>query len=153
MRSISTARLRQLHQPGPHRPRLDDGLRTGGTRDGQTSPSWISSTAFSDYLLAHPERATYLGSDRSHVKVGDVAQFDWDASGDLDHTATVTRVDHTADGMKVYVGGHTKDIDYWDVDDALATGGGNRPVLERQEPGAAGASERPTSSARSLSGD
>ena len=92
--------------------------------NGQSSPSWISSTAFSDYLLAHPERATYLGSDRSTVKVGDIVQFDWDASGDLDHTTTVTRVDHTADGVKVYVAGHTKDSDYWDVDDAIATGGG-----------------------------
>ncbi|KQO96647.1 amidase domain-containing protein [Leifsonia sp. Leaf264] len=93
--------------------------------NGQSSPAWISSTAFSDYLLAHPERATYLGNDRSNVKVGDIVQFDWDSSGDLDHTTTVTRVDHTADGVKIYVAGHTKDSDYWDIDDAIATGGGN----------------------------
>ncbi|MET1017270.1 MAG: amidase domain-containing protein [Leifsonia flava] len=92
--------------------------------DGQTSSSWISSTALYGYLGAHPERATYLGGDRTNVKVGDIAQFDWDDSGDLDHTTTVTRVDHTADGVKVYVAGHTKDSDYWDVDEALATGGG-----------------------------
>lgn len=92
--------------------------------NGQTSPSWISSTALYNYLGAHPERATYLGGDRTNVKVGDIAQFDWDDSGDLDHTTTVTRVDHTADGVKIYVAGHTKDSDFWDVDQALATGGG-----------------------------
>jgi hypothetical protein len=92
---------------------------------GGSSPAWISSTAFAAYLGAHPERATYLGGDRSGVKIGDVVQFDWDDSGDRDHTTTVTRVDHTADGVKVYVAGHTKDSDFWDVDEALATGGGS----------------------------
>lgn len=91
---------------------------------GATSSSWISSTAFAGYLAAHPERATFLGTDRSSVKVGDVVQFDWDDSGDQDHTTTVTRVDRTDAGVKVYVAGHTKDSDYWDVDQALATGGG-----------------------------
>ena len=59
------------------------------------------------------------------MKVGDIAQFDWDGSGDRDHTAVVTRVEHTDAGTKVWVGGHTKDADYWDVDTALATGGGS----------------------------
>ncbi|MET0725035.1 MAG: amidase domain-containing protein [Leifsonia sp.] len=106
-------------------------LARGWTMDGEwwynagaTSAPWVSSTAFSAYLSAHPERATYLGDNRVDVKVGDVVQFDWDRSGDLDHTTTVTRVDHTDNGVKVYVAGHTKDSDFWDVDEALATGGG-----------------------------
>jgi hypothetical protein len=36
----------------------------------------------------------------------------------------VTRVQHTDEGTKVWVGGCTKDADYWDVDQALASGGG-----------------------------
>ncbi|MCP2370091.1 hypothetical protein BJ978_000767 [Agromyces terreus] len=93
---------------------------------GTMSSSWSSSTALRDYLLGQPARATYLDdSQRGQVKVGDIAQFDWDDSGDRDHTAVVTRVEHTASGSKVWVGGHTKDIDYWDVDEALASGGGS----------------------------
>ena len=93
---------------------------------GAMSPTWASSTALRDYLLTRTDRAAYLDDgQRSLVKVGDIAQFDWDSSGDRDHTAVVTRVEHTDDGTKVWVGGHTKDADYWDVDTALATGGGS----------------------------
>lgn len=88
------------------------------------SSAWVSSTAFQGYMAAHPERGTALGDDqRASVKVGDVAQFDWDNSGDRDHTATVTRVDKTANGVTIYVAGHSKDSDYWNVDEAIASGG------------------------------
>ena len=109
-------------------------IARGWTMDGawyydastrQMSPSWSSSTALRDYLSTQPARATALSdAQRDQVKVGDIAQFDWDGSGDRDHTAIVTRVEHTDEGTKVWVGGHTKDADYWDVDQALATGGG-----------------------------
>ena len=93
---------------------------------GQMAPAWSSSTALRDYLLTQPGRATALtDAQRAQVKVGDIAQFDWDGSGDRDHTAIVTRVEHTDNGTKVWVGGHTKDADYWDVDQALASGGGS----------------------------
>ncbi|TYL53334.1 amidase domain-containing protein [Agromyces mariniharenae] len=96
----------------------------GGT--GAMSPSWASSTALRDYLRTRTDRAIELDdSQRSQVKVGDIAQFDWDGSGDRDHTAVVTRVEHSDAGTKVWVGGHTKDADFWDVDTALATGGGS----------------------------
>ena len=96
-------------------------LATGGM-----SPSWSSSTALRDYLSTRTDRATALDDSQRHlVKAGDIAQFDWDSSGDRDHTAVVTKVEHTASGTKVWVGGHTKDADYWDVDTALATGGGS----------------------------
>ncbi|MBM7503175.1 amidase domain-containing protein [Agromyces aurantiacus] len=92
---------------------------------GRMSPAWSSSTALRDYLRTQPARATELtDAHRDQVKVGDLAQFDWDGSGDRDHTAIVTRVEHTDQGTRVWVGGHTKDIDYWDVDEALASGGG-----------------------------
>ncbi|WP_281883100.1 amidase domain-containing protein [Agromyces rhizosphaerae] len=87
------------------------------------SPSWISSTALRDYLATQTDRATNLGSERSQVKVGDIAQFDWDNSGDRDHTTIVSRVEHTSAGTKIWVAGHTKDTDYWNVDEAIASGG------------------------------
>lgn len=93
---------------------------------GAMSPSWASSTALRDYLRTRTDRATELAdTQRDQVKVGDIAQFDWDDSGDRDHTAVVTRVERTDAGTKIWVGGHTKDADYWDVDTALATGGGS----------------------------
>lgn len=57
------------------------------------SSAWASSTAFNSYLAAHPERATPIANtERSRVKPGDIVQFDWDGSGDWDHTGVVTRV-------------------------------------------------------------
>lgn len=93
---------------------------------GQSSASWVSSTAMRDWLLTRPDLATPLDdTQRAQVKVGDIAQFDWDGSGDRDHTAVVTRVERSASGTRVWVGGHTKDADYWDVDEAVASGGGS----------------------------
>lgn len=92
--------------------------------NGAGSSAWISSTAFRDYMANHPERGVALDdSQRAAVKVGDVAQFDWDNSGDRDHTATVTRVDKTENGVQIYVGGHSKDSNFWNVDEAIAGGG------------------------------
>jgi hypothetical protein len=96
------------------------------TASGVMSAAWSSSTAMRDYLRSRTDAATELtDAQREQVKAGDIAQFDWDGSGDRDHTAVVTRVEHTDAGTKVWVGGHTKDADYWDVDTALATGGGS----------------------------
>ncbi|MET0955895.1 MAG: amidase domain-containing protein [Cryobacterium sp.] len=93
---------------------------------GQYSAAWASSTAFAAYLSAHPERATALSDDqRDQVKVGDVVQFDWDDSGDRDHTGIVTRVEHTATGVEIYYAGHTANTDYRSVDASLAAGGGS----------------------------
>ena len=65
-----------------------------------SSDAWISSTALMYYLEEHPERATALTDDeRDQVKVGDIVQFDWDDSGDRDHTAIVTAVITEADGI------------------------------------------------------
>ena len=71
--------------------------------------AWISSTAMRDYLDAHPERATALTDDeRASVKVGDVVQFDWDDSGDRDHTGVVTSVETELDGsITILYAGHT----------------------------------------------
>lgn len=94
-----------------------------GTR--QSSAAWDSSTAFAAYLAAHPERATPLTDDqRAQVKVGDVVQFDWNSSGDRDHTGIVTRVDKSAGGVAIYYAGHTSNTIYKSVDESLANAGG-----------------------------
>ena len=83
--------------------------------------AWISSTAFMWYLEDHPERATMLTDDeRASVKVGDIVQFDWDDSGDRDHTGVVTSVETDDDGaIRILYAGHTDAT--WDrsVDEAI----------------------------------
>jgi hypothetical protein len=91
----------------------------------QYSPAWSSSTAFAAYLSAHPERATALtDSQRELVKVGDIVQFDWDRTGDRDHTGVVTRVVKTAGSVRIYYAAHTLDTDFKSVDESLANTGG-----------------------------
>ena len=91
----------------------------------QYSAAWASSTAFAAYLAAHPNRATALGDDRrAQVKVGDVVQFDWNSSGDRDHTGIVTRVEKTAGSARIYYASHTMDNDFKSVDESLANAGG-----------------------------
>jgi hypothetical protein len=93
--------------------------------DGKYSTAWASSTAFAAYLAAHPERATALSDDqRADVKVGDIVQFDWDRSGDRDHTGIVTRVVASDSGVEIFYAGHTADTQYHSVDTSLANTGG-----------------------------
>jgi hypothetical protein len=78
--------------------------------DGYTSSvAWRSSTGFMRYLEAHPEKATPLtDAQRDQVKVGDIVQFDWDLSGDRDHTGIVTAIVVGDDGaIDVEYAGHT----------------------------------------------
>ena len=83
------------------------------------SSAWISSTAMMNYI-AESGRATALTDDqRDQVKVGDVAQFDWDNSGDRDHTGIVTRVEGTGADTTIFFAGHTLDSDYRSVDTAI----------------------------------
>ncbi|MBC7443003.1 MAG: amidase domain-containing protein [Ramlibacter sp.] len=90
------------------------------------SPAWASSTALSAYLAGHPERATALSdTQRDLVKVGDIVQFDWDASGDKDHTGIVTRVERTDAGIRLFYAGHTTNTNYKSVDESLADAGGD----------------------------
>ncbi|WP_207403243.1 amidase domain-containing protein, partial [Rathayibacter sp. SD072] len=84
---------------------------------GGYSSAWASSTAFNSYLAAHPERATPLtNAQRDQVEVGDVVQFDWDGSGDWDHTGIVTSVD----GDTILYASHTVDNLDQDIDSASA---------------------------------
>jgi hypothetical protein len=74
-----------------------------------SSDAWRSSTYFMWYLEDHPELATPLTDDqRDQVKVGDIVQFDWDDSGDRDHTGIVTAVIPHLDGsIAIEYAGHT----------------------------------------------
>ncbi|WP_104194371.1 amidase domain-containing protein [Cryobacterium sp. M25] len=99
---------------------MDDQWYAEGTgSDFDTSSPWISSTAFRDYV-AQSGRATALTDDqRDQVKLGDVAQFDWDNSGDRDHTGVVTRIEGSGDDIQIYYAGHTDDTDFRSVDYAI----------------------------------
>ncbi len=83
--------------------------------------AWRSSTAFRDFMEEHPELGTALtDQQRSKVKLGDVVQFDWDRSGDRDHTGVVTRITRSRSGhIEIYFAGHTNDSDYRSVDTAI----------------------------------
>nr|WP_244962902.1 amidase domain-containing protein [Cryobacterium roopkundense] len=95
------------------------------TEGAMYSTAWASSTAFAAYLTAHPERATPLTDEqRDQVKVGDVVQFDWDRSGDRDHTGIVTSVTKTDAGVTIQYAGHTFDTIDKSVDESLANSGG-----------------------------
>jgi len=84
-----------------------------------SASAWVSSTAFRNYLETRADTVALDDSQRDQVAVGDIAQFDWDNSGDRDHTGVVTKVENTADGIKIYFAGHTMDSDYRSVDDAI----------------------------------
>lgn len=97
----------------------DDDWNHGGDPYAST-PTWRSSTAMHDWLQTRPDLATPLDdSRRAEVQLGDIVQFDWDNSGDRDHTGIVTRIERGEDDVKVYFAGHTLDSDYRDVDVAI----------------------------------
>ena len=86
-----------------------------------SSDAWRSSTNLMWYLEDHPERATALTDEqRDQVKVGDVVQFDWDDSGDRDHTGIVTSVTTEVDGsITIRYAGHTDATFDRSVDQAI----------------------------------
>ena len=99
---------------------MDEEWWTEGTGiDFDYTPAWVSSTAFRDYL-EESGRATALSDEqRDQVKLGDVVQFDWDNSGDRDHTGIVTRIEGSGDDIRISFAGHTDDSDYHSVDTAI----------------------------------
>lgn len=100
----------------------DDWWAAGTGSDFDFSKAWVSSTALMNYLSEHPELATALDdTQRAQVKVGDIVQFDWDRSGDRDHTGIVTAVTHTATGIDIRYAAHTDDTVDRSVDWAIHT--------------------------------
>lgn len=99
---------------------MDATWNSSGTGSNFThTPAWVSSTALMHYL-ADSGRATALtDAQRDQVKLGDIVQFDWDKSGDRDHTGVVTRIEGSGANIVIYYAGHTEDTDYRSVDYAI----------------------------------
>ncbi|TFD07776.1 CHAP domain-containing protein [Cryobacterium sp. TMT1-66-1] len=81
--------------------------------------AWRSSTAFMNYIAQAGKATALTDQQRDQVKVGDIVQFDWDNTGDRDHTGIVTRVEKVGDTVAISFAGHTLDSDYRSVDTAI----------------------------------
>lgn len=85
------------------------------------SRAWISSTGFREYLLTKPELATELTwEDRDLIQVGDVVQFDWDNSGDRDHTAIISGIQITNGKRELLHSSHSPAAFDWPITELLA---------------------------------
>jgi len=84
-----------------------------------SSPTWVSSTAMNEYFSTRSDLVALDDTQRDQVALGDVVQFDWDNSGDRDHTGVVTRIEYLDGETKIYFAGHTTDSDFRSVDDAI----------------------------------
>jgi hypothetical protein len=91
--------------------------------------AWISSTAFRDYMYSNPELGKALDwGQRSQVAVGDVVQFDWDASGDRDHTGIISGI-AVIDGKRtLLVSSHSPAAFDWPITNVLAEHGSQAKV-------------------------
>jgi hypothetical protein len=88
--------------------------------------TWVSSTAMMHWLASRPDLATAVDdAHRDRVAVGDVVQFDWDASGDRDHTAVVSRIDDSGPTPVIEVAEHSPAGHYDSVDTLIARHGGH----------------------------
>ena len=95
------------------------------------SRAWISSTAFRDYLDTKPELAKAMTwAQRDEVVAGDVVQFDWDDSGDRDHTAIISGITHDEKtGERVLlVSSHSPSAFDWPIKEVLAEQPGETAV-------------------------
>lgn len=99
---------------------MDDDWWTNGTgAEFAHSSAWVSSTAFHDYLEESGRATALSDAQRDQVKLGDIVQFDWDNSGDRDHTGIVTGVEVANGQTTIRFAGHTEDSDYRSVDAAI----------------------------------
>jgi hypothetical protein len=97
------------------------GHTLSGARNAYSS-AWISSTAFMKYLGKHPELATAVSNThRGQLVVGDLVQFDYDGSGDRDHTGIITRIIGTGDAATIEFAAHARSgYEFLSVDTNLA---------------------------------
>lgn len=84
----------------------------------QYSKAWVSSTTFAAYLDDHPSLAEEATA--ADVAIGDLVQFDYDNSGNRDHTATVSCIDNG----EIFVVQHSPDADFKPVQEVLDEHGG-----------------------------
>jgi len=83
------------------------------------SAAWRSSTSLMNYLAGSGKVTALTDDQRDQVKLGDIVQFDWDNSGDRDHTGIVTKVEAVGDTVAISFAGHTLDSDFRSVDTAI----------------------------------
>ena len=85
--------------------------------------AWGYVPAFDEWIRSHPEYgATQLGLDqRDQVKIGDLAVFDWDNDGSLDHIQVVSSITVVDGVTKIGMVGHNVDTDYRDLDTTITT--------------------------------
>ena len=91
--------------------------RNGDAYD--SSAAWRSSTALMNYIASTDKATALTDQQRDLVKVGDIVQFDWDNSGDRDHTGIVSKVEGSGNDISISYAGHTEDTDYRTVDFAI----------------------------------
>ncbi len=70
--------------------------------------AWISSTALHDYIQKHKLGTALSWKRINKVQVGDIVQFDWDNSGDRDHTAIVSAILETNGNRELLLAEHSK---------------------------------------------
>lgn len=97
----------------------DEWWSAGDANHFDYSSPWVSSTAFRNYLAGSGRASALTDDEREQVKIGDVVQFDWDNSGDRDHTAVVSKIVTEGDSIEIFYVGHTDDTDYRSVDWAI----------------------------------
>jgi len=96
-------------------------LNPDWTYKPEFSRAWISSTGFREYLLTKPDLATELTwKERDLVQIGDVVQFDWDNSGDRDHTAIISGIQVTNGKRELLHTSHSPAAFDWPITDLLA---------------------------------
>jgi len=105
--------------------KMDSGWSFSSNASGkQYSHSWISTIFMREYLLKHPERATLLTWDqRDTVQAGDIAEFDWDASGNPDHMAIVSGIEMRNGKRVILLTSHSPAAFDWPIEDAVAEHG------------------------------
>jgi hypothetical protein len=96
-------------------------LNPDWTYKPEFSRAWISSTGFREYLLTKPELATELTwEERDMVQVGDVVQFDWDNSGDRDHTAIISGIEIINGKRELLHTSHSPGAFDWSITELIA---------------------------------
>ena len=81
------------------------------------TPPFVFATALRTYLLKLKGFKELPDSQREKVKIGDIAMFDWNNSGDKDHVGIVNLIQKMPDGsIKIYIAQHTLHRYYRSVD-------------------------------------
>lgn len=89
-------------------------------RNKKATLPFVMATYLKAYLLTIPGFHELSDDQRDQVKLGDIAMFDWDNSGDTDHVGIVNLIQHLPDGStRIYIAQHTLHRHYRSVDWAI----------------------------------